>query len=56
MPVIYTAPEKKEVEAKKVRKVAVPGQETSNPAQNTQIDTPQRKASTPKYKVVTKTE
>ena len=48
--------EKKEVEAKKVRKAAVPGQETSNPAQNAQIDTPQRKASTPKYKVVTKTE
>lgn len=40
----------------KVRKAAVPGQETSTPVQSVQPETPQRKASAPKYKVVTKTE
>jgi hypothetical protein len=46
--------DKKEAEAKKVRKAAVPGQESSNSASSAQTSTgPQRKTSAPKYKVVT---
>jgi hypothetical protein len=46
--------DKKEAEAKKVRKAAVPGQESSNSASSVQTPTgPQRKTSAPKYKVVT---
>lgn len=49
--------EKKVSEAKKVRKAAIPGQESANPTASTPIaEGPQRKASAPKYKVVVKTE
>lgn len=40
----------------KVRKAAIPEQEATYTAQNTQSATPQRKAAAPKYKVVTKSE
>jgi hypothetical protein len=47
--------EKKEAEAKKVRKAAVPGQESSSETVSVQESAaPQRKASAPKYKVVEK--
>lgn len=47
--------EKKEAEAKKVRKAAVPGQ-AANSAQSVEVSGgPQRKTSAPKYKVVTQT-
>lgn len=47
--------EKKEAEAKKIRKAAIPGQ-TVNPVQSVEVpEGPQRKTSAPKYKVVTQT-
>lgn len=47
--------EKKEAEAKKIRKAAVPGQAVS-PVQSVGVpEGPQRKTSAPKYKVVTQT-
>lgn len=48
--------EKKETQTQKVRKAAIPGQGASSPVQSAQSEGPLRKASTPKYKVVTKTE
>lgn len=47
--------EKKDAEAKKIRKAAVPGQAV-NPVQSVEVpEGPQRKTSAPKYKVVTQT-
>lgn len=47
--------EKKDAEAKKIRKAAVPGQAV-NPVQSVAVpEGPQRKTSAPKYKVVTQT-